>query len=112
MAVVSESYVAGKIPAGQNQASTTYSAFSQALTTTKVGVPMYKENRFSKYTGLMIQNVSSTPATNVVVTLIGSAGAAAGNTYTTKPMTIAAGCKRRALAVERGRICVGQHDCS
>ena len=91
VAVVSESYVAGKIPAGENQASTTYSAFSQALATSKVSVPMYKENRFSKYTGLVIQNVGSAQASNVVVTLIGSAGTAAGHTYTTVPMSIAPG---------------------
>jgi len=91
VAVVSESYVAGKIPAGQNQASTTYSAFPQALASAAIGVPMFKENRFSKYTGLMIQNVSSTTANNVVVTLVGAAGTAAGNTYTTVPMAIAPG---------------------
>jgi hypothetical protein len=91
VAVVSESFVAGKIPAGENQSSTTYSGFPQNSVSTQVSVPMYKENRFSKYTGLMIQNVSNTVANNVVITFVGSAGLAAGNTYTMVPMTIQPG---------------------
>jgi hypothetical protein len=91
VAVVSESFLSGQIPSGQNQASTTYSAFPQSLTSTKISVPMYKENRYNKYTGLVIQNVSDTNADNVVLTFIGAAGNAAGNTYTTVPLDIAAG---------------------
>jgi hypothetical protein len=91
VAVVSESFTSAFVGAGNQQASTTYSAFPDVATSQTVSVPMYKENRFSKYTGLMIQNVGTTQATNVVVTFIGAAGPAAGNTYSTKPQTIGAG---------------------
>jgi len=91
VAVVSESYVAGKIPAGQHQASTTYSAFPDKVASIKVSVPMFKENRYDKYTGLMVQNVGTADATNVVITFVGSKGPAAGNTYTTLPQTILQG---------------------
>jgi hypothetical protein len=52
---------------------------------------MYKENRYDKYTGLTVQNVGSAEATNVVVTFMGSAGDAAGNTYTSASQTIPVG---------------------
>jgi hypothetical protein len=91
VAVVSESYVSGQIPTGEHQASTTYSAFPDGAATTTISVPMFKENRFSKYTGMVIQNVGSAQATNVVITFIGSAGGASGNTYTTVAQTIDAG---------------------
>ncbi len=86
VAVVSESYVSAYT--GQ-QKSTTYSAFADGSTTTVIGVPMYKENRFSKYTGLMIQNVGSAEATNVVVTFNQAAGGT--GTFTTVAQTIPAG---------------------
>lgn len=91
VAVVSESYLSGEIPIGKHQASTTYSAFPGKSVSAAVSVPMYKENRYDKYTGLMIQNVSDVDATNVVIAFIGSAGAAAGSTYTSLPQTIPAG---------------------
>jgi hypothetical protein len=91
VAVVSESYISGQIPAGEHQASTTYSAFPDKVASQTVSVPMFKENRYSKYTGLMVMNVGATQATNVVITFIGAQGPAAGNTYTTLPQTIAAG---------------------
>jgi hypothetical protein len=91
VAVVSESFTSAEVGAGTKQASTTYSAFPDKSATTQISVPMYKENRFSKYTGLVIQNVGTVDATNVVITFIGAAGASAGNTYTTLPQTISAG---------------------
>jgi hypothetical protein len=91
VAVVSESFTQDAVNAGTAQASTTYSAFSNGSTSQTVSVPMYKENRFDKYTGLVIQNVGSVQATNVVVSFIGSAGTASGNTYTTVAQTISAG---------------------
>jgi hypothetical protein len=86
VAVVSESYVSGY--AGQ-QASTTYSAFPDGSTSTTVSVPMYKENRFDKYTGLMLQNVGTVEATNVVIVFNQAAGGT--GTFTTLPQTIAPG---------------------
>ncbi len=91
VAVVSESFTSAEVAGGTKQASTTYSAFADGAASTTVSVPMYKENRFDKYTGLMIQNVGSVEATNVIVTFVGSAGSAAGNTYTSLAQTIAAG---------------------
>ena len=91
VAVVSESYLSAEVPPGEHQASTTYSAFPGQSVSASVSVPMYKENRYDKYTGLMIQNVSDVDATNVVIAFIGSAGDAAGNTYTSLPQTILAG---------------------
>jgi hypothetical protein len=89
VAVVSESFTSAEVAAGTQQASTTYSAFSDGAATMIVSIPMFKENRFDKYTGLMIQNVGSVEATNVVVSFIGSAGAT--GTFTSLPQTIAAG---------------------
>ena len=86
VAVVSESFISGY--AGQ-QASTTYSAFSDGAATMKISVPMYKENRYSKYTGLMIQNVGSAEATNVIITFNQAAGGT--GTFTTVAQTIPAG---------------------
>lgn len=91
VAVVSESFTSDRVNSGTKQASTTYSTFSDAAATQNVSVPMYKENRYSKYTGLMVQNVGSEEATNVVITFVGSAGGAAGNTYETSSQTIPPG---------------------
>jgi hypothetical protein len=90
VATVNESFTNDAVAAGTKQASTTYSAFPAASTTMSIGVPMYKENRFDKYTGLMIQNVSANSA-SVTIQFIGAAGTAAGNTYTTVAQTIPAG---------------------
>ncbi|MCP4535522.1 MAG: hypothetical protein GY832_00075 [Chloroflexi bacterium] len=86
VAVVSESYIGTYT--GQ-QKSTTYSAFGDGSTTTQIAVPMYKENRFSKYTGLMIQNVGAVTATNVIVTFNQAANGT--GTFTTDPQTIGPG---------------------
>jgi hypothetical protein len=91
VAVVSESFTKDRTDTGTQQASTTYSAFAEPAASMEISVPMYKENRFKKYTGLMIQNVSDTQANNVVISFIGSAGAGAGNTYNTVAQTIPAG---------------------
>jgi hypothetical protein len=91
VAVVSESYTNAEVTSGTPQASTTYSAFPDSAATQTISVPMYKENRYDKYTGLTVQNVGSAEATNVVVTFMGSAGDAAGNTYTSASQTIPVG---------------------
>ncbi len=91
VATVNESFVSGYIPPGEQQASTAYSAFPDKFVSARISVPMYKENRYNKYTGLMIQNVSPVTATNVVIAFVGSAGPAAGYTYTTLPQTVRPG---------------------
>jgi hypothetical protein len=91
VATVNESFVNDQVPPGEQQASTTYSAFPDKFVSTQVSVPMYKENRYNKYTGLMIQNVGPITATHVIIRFVGSAGPATGNTYTTLPQTIPPG---------------------
>ena len=88
VAIVNESYTPTYMSANptKKQESTTYSAFSAAAATTKVVIPLYKENAGNKTTGLTIQNVGAVAATNVVAVFVGPLG-----TFTTKPQTIAAG---------------------
>lgn len=83
VAIVNESFVPG-YPG--TQASTTYSALPDVDATTKVSVPLYKEYSYGKWTGLQVQNVGSSTATNVILTFSGPTG-----TYVSNPLTIAAG---------------------
>jgi len=91
VATVNESFLNDSIPTDYQQASTTYSAFPDKYVSTRISVPMYKENRYNKYTGLMIQNVSPVTATDVVITFVGSAGPASGHKYNTLPQTVKPG---------------------
>lgn len=68
--------------AGFPEAATTYSAIPASSATTKVSVPLFKNNRFGFDTGLQIQNVGATTATNVVATF-----ACKGNNSTNTPFT-------------------------
>lgn len=88
VAIVNESFTSAFLSANptRKQESTTYSAFAAPSATTKVVIPLYKENASGKATGLTVQNVGSATATNVVLTFVGPTG-----TYVTKPQTIAAG---------------------
>jgi hypothetical protein len=67
VAIVNESYVSTKIPAS-GQSAVTSSAIPATLTTTKVSVPLFKDDRIGKRTGLQIQNVGAANASNVVAT--------------------------------------------
>lgn len=69
------------------QTSTTYNCKAESQATTTVSYPAYKEVYFGRTTGLQIQNVGNTTATNVVVTF----QVQGGGTYTTDPQTIGAG---------------------
>jgi len=83
VAIVNESFVPGYTGA---QESTTYSALPEVDATAKISVPLYKEYSYGKWTGLQVQNVGTSTATNVVLTFSGPTG-----TYVSNPLTIAAG---------------------
>lgn len=90
VAVVNEAYLPSFISSGGNngrQEYTAYGAIPNAQATTRLSVPLYKENSFDKGTGLQVQNVGNSPATNVVAMFVKSDG----TTYTTNPQTIPAG---------------------
>lgn len=88
LAVVNESYRGDSIPPS-GQRSVTYSAIPNANVTTKVSVPLFKNDRYGKRTGLLVQNVGSVDATHVVATFKCSGG----STFTaiTNELTIPAG---------------------
>jgi hypothetical protein len=88
VAIVNESYSSGSIPSG-GQRSVTSSAISAASATTKVSVPLFKDDRYGKRTGLQIQNVGATQATNIVTTF--NCSGAASFTAVSEPQTVAAG---------------------
>jgi hypothetical protein len=86
VALVSESYIT---PPASGQASVTSFAVPAVSATTKVSVPLFKDDRFEKRTGLQIQNVGSVTATNIVATFACTGGA----TFTaiSNPQTAASG---------------------
>lgn len=86
VAIVNESYTGAYVGAGHNQESTTYSAAADKNATTKVNIPLYKEDSYNKGTGLQVQNVGAVNATNVVLTFSGPTG-----TYVSNPQSIPAG---------------------
>lgn len=88
VAVANESYRSDSIPAS-GQAAVTSSAIPDGSATTLVSIPLFKDDRFEKRTGLQIQNVGSVEATNLVATFecIG----AATFTAVSQPQTVGAG---------------------
>jgi hypothetical protein len=88
--VVNESYTAAFVSTGKYQESVTSFAFPGKMATTRVSVPVYKEDSFNKGTGVNIQNVGNVNATNVVITLT----MANGTQFRTNPFTINAGAAR------------------
>jgi hypothetical protein len=85
VAIVNESFLTAYIPP-EGQQSTTYNAFPASMASQVLSVPLYKENRFNKTTGLQVQNTSAT--SNAHVTLEFVCGT---TTYTTNVQTIAPG---------------------
>jgi len=53
----------------------TYSAMSDAAATTKVSIPLFKDNRYGATSGLQIQNVGTADTTNWTATFVCSGGA-------------------------------------
>lgn len=99
VAIVNESWLPDFIAAGGNggrQESTTYSAFPAKAGTQKVSAPLFKEDFYDKTTGLQVQNIGGSPATNVVLRFIGPSA-----TYTTKPQTLGAGESKTFLEVRK-----------
>jgi len=69
------------------QTSTTYACQASTSATTSVSYPAYKQNWFTRSTGMQVQNVGAANATNVVMTFVDNNG----TTYTTNPLSIDAG---------------------
>lgn len=88
VAIVNESYRSDSIPAS-GQAAVTSSALPDGSATTEISVPLFKDDRFGKRTGLQIQNVGTSQANNVVATF--ECQGAATFAAVTQPQSIAAG---------------------
>ncbi len=69
------------------QTSTTYACQASTSATTTVSYPAYKQNWFGRSTGMQVQNVGSSNATNVRMTFVDNNGA----TFTTNALSINAG---------------------
>jgi hypothetical protein len=92
VATVNESFTGAFVGMGNKQASTTYSTFADSAKTTKISVPLYKEDSYQKYTGLLVQNVGSSTATNIQIEF--KCTATVGTvctTYKTNPITVLPG---------------------
>jgi hypothetical protein len=85
VAIVNESYTSGAVSAGLTQESTTYSAFADSAATTKIQLPLAKEDSYNKGTGVQVQNVSTSTA-SVTVTYSGPTGS-----YTSAAQSVAPG---------------------
>lgn len=69
------------------QTSTTYACQASTSATSTVSYPAYKQNWFGRATGMQVQNVGSSDATNVVMTFVDNNG----TSYTTNALSIDAG---------------------
>lgn len=97
--VINESFLPGSPPGGLQQ-STTYAAFPASAATTKVSLPVVKDQFGFKSTGISCQNVGNAAATNVVYTYVIGAKQAAGtvgNAHITTPQTIQQGASQTIL---------------
>ena len=96
--VVNETFYPS-VPAGQEQAQTTYSCIPAKSATTKVAVPLYKNKFGNKTTGLQVQNVGNAVAT---VTLQFSLGPYGGTptVYTLSNVTIDPGAAKTFLLLD------------
>lgn len=88
VATVSEAYASASVPSW-GQRYTTYSAIPSVSATTKLAVPLFKDDRLSKRSALQIQNVGSAAATNVVATFVCTGGSSF--TAISNPLTVNAG---------------------
>lgn len=69
------------------QTSTTYACQASTSATSTVSYPAYKQNWFGRSTGMQVQNVGASDASNVVMTFVDNNG----TSYTTNPQSIDAG---------------------
>lgn len=88
VAVVNEAYRSDSVPSS-GQAMVTSSAIADGAATTRLSAPNFKDDRYSKRTGLKVMNVGSAQATNVVATFSCSGGSSF--TAVTEPQTIGVG---------------------
>lgn len=86
VAIINEDNTGTGTPAG-----ITYSALADGQATTKVSVPLFKDQRFGFSSGLQIQNVGVATATNVVATFACRVNATTTFTAVSNPQTIAVG---------------------
>lgn len=101
VAIVNEAYLPQFLSGGGNggrQEATTYSAFPEKSGTQKISAPLYKETSYLKTTGIQLQNIGGSQATNIVLKFVRSSD---GVTYTTKPQTIGAGESKTFLEVRK-----------
>ena len=91
VAIVNESYRSDYLAAnpGLDQRAVTSSALPDGSATTKISVPLFKDDRYNKRTGLQIQNVGAAQATNIVATF--KCSGAATFTAVSLPQTVDAG---------------------
>jgi hypothetical protein len=85
VAVVNEAFMQSWLndhPGHANEA-TAYNAIPNGSVSKNLSVPLFKEDSYSKSTGLSIENVGAVKATNVVITLKGPTG-----TYVSNPISI------------------------
>jgi hypothetical protein len=85
VAIVNEEFTSAFLNANPSRApeDTAYQAAPLKGATQVISLPLYKENAYSNGTGISVQNVSNTQATNVILTFKSPAG-----TFTSKPQTI------------------------
>jgi hypothetical protein len=85
VAVVNEAYTSAYLAShpGTSQEATSYGAVPNNAATQTISLPLFKEDAYSKGTGISIQNVGSVKANNVVITLKGPTG-----TYVSNPISI------------------------
>jgi hypothetical protein len=88
VAVVNEAYMKTwlKDHPGHVDEATAYNAIPNGSVSKHLSVPLFKEDSYSKSTGLSIENVGAVKATNVVITLKGPTG-----TYVSNPISIEPG---------------------
>jgi phage baseplate assembly protein gpV len=81
----------GALASATAVAGITYSAMPDGSATTKVSVPLFKDNFYDNTSGLQIQNVGTVTATNVVAVFACTCEDATEFDATSKPLTIAPG---------------------
>jgi len=82
------------------QQGTSYSTMPSKTATTVISIPLHKEDSNSKQTGVVLQNISDTDATNVVIKFIGKINGVP-TIYTSQPRTISAGSPILLYSVRR-----------
>jgi hypothetical protein len=90
LAVVNESFNNNAVPA-TGQRAVTSAAIPAHVATTKLAVPLFKDDSFNKRTGLQIMNISASTANNVVARFACRTDGGAVFTAISNPQTVAPG---------------------